>query len=127
MAGLELQQSMLVLLRHFVLHDLPDDTPYKGGWYHGKLIFPDNYPHAPPGIIMLTPSGRLEINRRICLSMSDYHPESWNPAWSIESILVGLVSFMIDERDPRAVGVLNESSQTRVKLAASSPAFNLAS
>ena len=31
---------------------------------------------------------------RLCLSMSDYHPESWNPSWSIETLLVGLQSFM---------------------------------
>ena len=35
---------------------------------------------------MLTPSGRFEINKRICLSMSDFHKEpgtqrgvSWDP------------------------------------------------
>ena len=67
---------------HFVLHDLPSDTVYEKGCYHGKIIFPSDYPHAPPSIFMLTPSGRLETNTRLCLSMTDFHPESWNPAWS---------------------------------------------
>jgi hypothetical protein len=48
-----------------------------GGWYHGKLKFPPDYPFAPPGIMMHTPSGRFEVNMRLCLSMSDYHPETW--------------------------------------------------
>ena len=40
---------------------------------------------------------------RLCLSISDYHPESWNPAWTVETILLGLVSFMVDPADPPAV------------------------
>jgi ubiquitin-protein ligase len=27
--------------------------------------------------------------------MSDFHPETWNPTWSVESILRGLLSFMV--------------------------------
>lgn len=28
---------------------------------------------------MLTPNGRFAPNTNLCLSMTDYHPESWNP------------------------------------------------
>jgi hypothetical protein len=38
-------------------------------------------------ITMVTPSGRFQPNTRLCLSMTDYHPESWNPMWSVSSIL----------------------------------------
>lgn len=110
---------------HFVLHNLPCDTAYASGRYHGKLIFPEAYPHAPPALFMLTPSGRFETNKRLCLSMTDFHPESWNPAWSIESILVGLISFMVDEADPKAVGALKEPAAKRKQLAKVSHAFNL--
>jgi len=109
---------------HFVLLELPEDTVYAGGVYHGKLLFPEQYPHAPPSLIMITPSGRLEVKKRLCLSMTDFHPESWNPAWSIESMLVGVISFMIDEKDPGSFGALHESPETRRRLAADSVAFN---
>jgi len=109
---------------HFALHDLPEDTVYKGGCYHGKLIFPDRYPFAPPSLVMLTPNGRLETNQRLCLSMTDFHPESWNPAWTVESILMGLISFMIDERDPVSYGAIHETAETRRRLASSSRSFN---
>jgi ubiquitin-conjugating enzyme E2 J2 len=112
---------------HFVLHSLPADTVYGGGRYHGKLIFPERYPMAPPALIMVTPSGRLETNQRLCLSMTDFHPESWNPAWSIESILVGVISFMVDETDPKSYGALHEPPEVRRKLAKESVAFNRAS
>ena len=44
-------------------------TPYDGGFYHGKLVFPKEYPLKPPGVIMFTPNGRFKTNRRLCLSM----------------------------------------------------------
>ena len=69
--------------------------PYKGGYYYGKVIFPDEYPLKPPKILMLTPNGRFEINKELCLSISNYHPESWNPAWTIETILIGLYIYHI--------------------------------
>ena len=81
-----------LLVWHFVLHNLPPETPYAGGVYWGKLVFPQEYPLKPPSIFMMTPSGRFEVNTRLCLSMSDFHPESWNPSWRIESILTGLAS-----------------------------------
>jgi hypothetical protein len=42
-----------------------DDTPYEGGLYHGRLHFPTSFPMAPPGITMITPSGRFETNKKI--------------------------------------------------------------
>ena len=85
-----------ILEWHFVIKG-PKDTPYHGGHYHGKLIFPPDYPYKPPSIMMLTPSGRFRTNMRICMSMSDFHPETWVPAWSVASILNGVLSFMLEE------------------------------
>ncbi len=62
----------------------------------GKLIFPKQYPLKPPSVMMLTPNGRFKTNRRLCLSMSDFHPESWNPMWSVSTIITGLISFMVE-------------------------------
>lgn len=74
----------------------PPDSPYEGGLYHGKLKFPDDFPFKPPSIFMLTPNGRFETGRRLCLSMSDFHPETWVPTWSVPSILNGVLSFMLE-------------------------------
>ena len=70
-------------------------SPPPGGYYHGKLIFPRDYPFKPPRIIMLTPNGRFQTHTRLCLSISDFHPDTWNPAWSVATILTGLLSFMV--------------------------------
>ncbi|KHJ91135.1 ubiquitin--protein ligase [Oesophagostomum dentatum] len=112
-----------ILEWHYVIKGSPD-TPYEGGYYYGKLVFQPDFPWKPPAICMLTPNGRFETNTRLCLSISDYHPESWNPGWTVSAILVGLHSFMNEETF--AAGVRNESNPVRRKYAASSKAWNLA-
>ncbi|CAK5079567.1 unnamed protein product [Meloidogyne enterolobii] len=39
----------------------------------------------PPNLRLLTPNGRFETNKNICLSISGYHPETWLPSWSIRT------------------------------------------
>ncbi len=70
------------------------DTPYDGGFYAGKIIFPAEYPFKAPDIIILTPTGRFEVGKKICLSYTAYHQETWNPMWTISTMLPGFVSFM---------------------------------
>lgn len=74
----------------------PPDTPYQGGVYHGVLIFPREYPFKPPRIQMWTPSGRFEVKRDLCLTVSSFHPETWKPSWSARTVLLGLQSFMAE-------------------------------
>ena len=58
-----------ILELHYVIEG-NQGTPYEGGVYHGKLVFPKEYPMKPPDVIMITPSGRFQPNRKLCLSMS---------------------------------------------------------
>ncbi|KYQ91026.1 putative ubiquitin-conjugating enzyme E2 [Tieghemostelium lacteum] len=100
----------------------PENTPYEGGIYFGQLIFKYNYPLSPPSILMNTPNGRFECDRRLCLSISDYHPESWLPSWSVSSILIGLLSFMVDNET--TVGSINTTNDEKRLLASKSADFN---
>jgi ubiquitin-conjugating enzyme E2 J1 len=40
-------------------------------------LLPLDYPFKPPNIVFLTPNGRFEAGKKICLSISAYHPEEW--------------------------------------------------
>ncbi|KAG6918172.1 hypothetical protein DXG01_016157 [Tephrocybe rancida] len=118
----------------------PPDSPYAGGEYHGVLLFPSEYPFKPPGIKacqpliatktishwmhqMYTPSGRFHPDRKICFSMSDFHPGTWNPAWSVATILTGLLSFMLS--DEMTTGSVNSDNQLKRALATRSHTWNL--
>ncbi|KAH7885719.1 UBC-like protein [Phlebopus sp. FC_14] len=102
----------------------PPDSPFAGGEYHGVLLFPAEYPFKPPGIKMFTPSGRFQPDKKICFSMSDFHPGTWNPAWSVATILTGLLSFMLS--DEMTTGSVTSSDVHKRAFAAKSHSFNLA-
>lgn len=89
-----LYDKVCVFYRYYVVNG-PEDSPYAGGYYLGRLVFPRDFPFKPPSIYMITPNGRFKTNTRLCLSISDYHPDTWNPAWSVSTILTGLLSFMV--------------------------------
>lgn len=110
-----------ILEWHYVLTGFKG-SPYEGGIYHGTITFPKEYPFKPPSIMMFTPNGRFEVNTRLCLSMSDFHPESWNPLWSVGTILMGLYSFMQEEIGTH--GSIVTTSATKRNYAKSSLDFN---
>ncbi|XP_060218032.1 ubiquitin-conjugating enzyme E2 34-like [Lycium barbarum] len=110
-----------ILEWHYVLEG-SEGTPFAGGFYYGKIKFPPEYPFKPPGISMVTPNGRFMTQKKICLSMSDFHPESWNPMWSVSSILTGLLSFMMDSSP--TTGSVTTTVDEKQKLATASLAFN---
>lgn len=83
-----------ILVWHYVMKG-PPNSDYEGGYYHGKVLFPKEYPMKAPSFKMITPNGRFTTNTKLCLSYSNFHPESWNPAWSVRTMLLGLSSFMV--------------------------------
>ncbi|PLW15484.1 hypothetical protein PCANC_03242 [Puccinia coronata f. sp. avenae] len=112
-----------ILEWHYIIRG-PPDTPYVGGEFWGTVTFPPEYPFRPPAIIMNTPSGRFLPAHKICTSMSDYHPDSWNPAWGVSSILTGLLSFMVSEEV--ATGAMTATSSERMGYASRSHSYNIA-
>ena len=57
-----------ILTWHYAVRG-PSDTAYSSGIYVGKLRFPPEYPMKAPSIYMLTPSGRFQVNTKLCMSM----------------------------------------------------------
>ncbi|XP_061177289.1 uncharacterized protein LOC133186026 [Saccostrea echinata] len=100
---------------HFTIRG-PSDTDFGGGIYHGRIVLPPDYPMKPPSIILLTPNGRFETNKKICLSISGHHPESWQPSWSIRTALLAIIGFM-PTHGAGAIGSLDYSAEERKKLA----------
>ncbi|EER07510.1 ubiquitin-conjugating enzyme E2 J1, putative [Perkinsus marinus ATCC 50983] len=100
----------------------PPGTEFEGGRYHGRIVLPSNYPFGPPVIMLLTPNGRFEVNKKICLSISSYHPELWQPAWGIRTIMEALRSFMPTPGEG-AIGALDWPAETRRQLAEESRAW----
>lgn len=94
----------------------PRDTEFEGGIYHGRIQLPPEYPFKPPAFVLLTPNGRFETQTKICLSISQYHPEHWQPSWSVRTALVALIAFM-PTKGNGAIGSLEFGKEERKALA----------
>ncbi|KAI2643191.1 ubiquitin-conjugating enzyme/RWD-like protein [Xylaria nigripes] len=103
---------------HFTLRG-PPKSAFAAGLYHGRIILPPSYPLSPPSFRFMTPSGRFEPNREICLSISGHHEETWQPAWGVRTALVALRTFM-ETGASGQIGGIDTSDAVRTRLAASS-------
>ena len=97
---------------HFTIRG-PPDTEFEGGLYHGIIKLPMSYPNRPPNIMFLTPNGRFDINMDVCLSMTKYHKEEWQAAWTIRSMLEAIIAFFPIREDHDAIGALESSVENR--------------
>lgn len=100
---------------HFTVRG-PTGTEFEGGVYHGRILLPADYPMKPPNIILLTPNGRFETNKKICLSISGHHPETWQPSWSIRTALLALIAFMPSPGNG-TIGALDYTAEERQQMA----------
>ncbi|KAI9103310.1 ubiquitin-conjugating enzyme/RWD-like protein [Phlyctochytrium arcticum] len=103
---------------HFTIRG-PSEGGFEGGRFHGRLVFPVDYPFKPPNISFLTPNGRFEVGKKICLSITGHHPEFWRPAWGVRTALVALISFL-PTRGDGAIGSLDYTEEERRQFAAKS-------
>ncbi|KAG9493244.1 hypothetical protein GDO78_001250 [Eleutherodactylus coqui] len=100
---------------HFTVRG-PPDSDFDGGVYHGRIVLPPEYPMKPPSIILLTANGRFEVGKKICLSISGHHPETWQPSWSIRTALLAIIGFM-PTKGEGAIGSLDYTPEERKALA----------
>ena len=97
---------------HFTIRG-PPDTEFEGGLYHGIIKLPMSYPNRPPSIMFLTPNGRFDVNMDVCLSMTRYHKEEWQAAWTIRSMLEAIIAFFPVKEEHNAIGALDSSVESR--------------
>ena len=95
-----------------------EGTPFEGGHYIGKILHSPEYPRKAPDYFILTPNDRFEINKKICLSNSGYHPEDWAPAaWNLLTLLEGMSSVWHsnDKSDKVGISHINTASVESIK------------
>ncbi|KAJ5710158.1 Ubiquitin-conjugating enzyme [Penicillium malachiteum] len=107
---------------HFTLTG-PPSTPYSTGLYHGRITFPPTYPLRPPSFRFLTPSGRFEVNREICLSISGHHEETWQPAWGVRTALLAIRSEIMGGESKGQVGGMEGTEEVRLEFARGSSSW----
>ena len=75
----------------------PIGSPYEGGLFKLKIIFPDNYPFQHPDIFFITKiyHPNINTNGNICSCvLNEYIFNSWAPTHKVESILSFIQNFI---------------------------------
>ncbi|EIW68178.1 hypothetical protein TREMEDRAFT_17545, partial [Tremella mesenterica DSM 1558] len=95
------------------------NSEYDGGLYHLRILLPPSYPMSAPDIILMTPNGRFELGKKICIDgLTSFHSGSWQPAWGVRTAILGLRSFWMQAGEAlSAIGALDYSKDERKRLA----------
>lgn len=84
----------------------PRDTPYENGIYKAEMVFPLDYPDAPPTFRFVTPMWHPNIDRdgNVCISILhkpgedefgyEQMNERWLPVRTPESIIVSILALL---------------------------------
>lgn len=111
------------LLTWYFLVKGPEFSDFNGGYYIGKIMHNPEYPFKSPDFMMLTPNGRFDINKKICLSNSSYHSSEWSAMWTIHAILTGFLSIMLDDKE-NGISHIHQTKSEREIAAKNSIEYN---
>jgi len=89
----------------------PPETPYEGGYFKARLVFPRDYPMKPPKMKFISKIWHPNVhsNGDVCISIlhdpgDDQYgyekaSERWLPVHTVETILVSVISMLADPND----------------------------
>jgi ubiquitin-conjugating enzyme E2 D/E len=104
----------------------PTETPYEGGIFYLKLMFPIDYPFKPPKIVFVNRiyHPNISSNGDICL---DILKDQWSPVLSVSKILLSICSLLADPnpRDPLSPEIAEIYNTNKEKFIANAKEFTL--
>ncbi|KMU83338.1 ubiquitin-conjugating enzyme E2 R2 [Coccidioides immitis H538.4] len=105
---------------------LNPDSLYYGGYFKGRMTFPNNYPYSPPSFKFIRPLFHPNIydNGELCISIlhspgedemsGESAAERWSPAQRVESVLISILS-LLDDAEINSAANVNASVMLRDK------------
>jgi len=104
----------------------PTETPYEGGIFHLKMVFPTDYPFKPPSVTFTTRIYHPNINENgsICL---DILKNEWSPVLTISKLLLSICSLLNEPNpnDPLMPSIANLYKTNREQFNANAKEYTL--
>ena len=95
----------------------PSETPYFGGFYFFKIIYPTDYPHSPPTVTYHTNGDGIRFNPnlykcgKVCISiLNTWRGEQWTSCQTISTLLLALCTLLCKDPLLNEPGVIKGSS-----------------
>ena len=93
----------------------PEDTPYFGGYYFFKFVYPTDYPHSPPVVTFHTNAEQVRFHPnlykygKVCISLlNTWKGPQWSSCTTLRTLLLTLCTLFTREPFLHEPGVTRE-------------------
>lgn len=103
-----------------------EEDEFEGGQYLVRMKAPANFPFSPPEFYFMTPNGLYDVEKKVCISIGEYHKESYQATLGMLGFAEQLVSGMTDVKFlGSGISILRLTAEDRRKFTRESVNYNL--
>ena len=111
---------------YVLLHNFEGDN---GEFLHGQYLVRveagNEFPYKPPKFYFMTPNGVYDVEKEVCISIGQYHPDQYRAALGMSGFVKQLVSGMIGWQSlGPGISIVTTSAERKRQLAAESAEYN---
>ncbi|QJX72331.1 ubiquitin-conjugating enzyme E2 [Faustovirus] len=102
-----------------------EEDEFEGGQYLVRMKAPPNFPFSPPEFYFMTPNGLYDVEKKVCISIGEFHKESYQATLGMLGFAEQLVSGMTDVKFlGHGISILHLTAADRKKFANESVNYN---
>lgn len=95
-----------------------DHDEFKGGEYLVRMVLPEKFPHEPPQFYFMTKNGLYDIEKKVCISIGEYHKDDYRAALGVAGFCNQLVSGLVGwESMGNGISILKTTADEKRHLA----------
>lgn len=104
-----------------------DKNEYVGGEYVVRIYLPPGFPFKPPHFYFMTPQGLYECEKKVCISIGEFHSDQYRAALGVAGFCEQLVSGLIGWREMGGgISIIQTTENAKKKMAEESAGYNAA-
>lgn len=101
------------------------DDAFEGGEYLVRMFAPADFPGSPPQFFFMTENGLYDTEKKICISIGEYHKDQYRAVLGMSGFADNLVSGMVGWNEMgHGINILHTKAPEKKKLAAASVETN---